>query len=378
MENAITGFIVMFIIIFGVFTLTESTMGAQDSMSESWSEMAERLTTQSRIRVSSVNASTRDNGGTFDVVLENDGDIHLADFSDWDVIVQYVDQVDGSHHVDWLPYTKTALINGTWTVEGIYLDVEQGTKEVFEPAVLNPGEQILLTIKSAFSAEAGSPILITIATDAGTGTSDMFYANILPVVAVNNGVLGPEGGSVVIDNTMLLTTDEDDDVEVLKYAITIPPSQGSLSQTEFFQTDINDGALSYTHSGTGDDNFQFTVTDGKDVIGSYVFFVTISQRPQLISNGPIVAQDGETLVFNDLILLTSDEDDAAENLVYTVTSPPTLGSLNLGTTFTQADINGGALTYTHQGVGDDSFSFTVSDGESEIGPYTFVINHYAA
>ena len=41
--------------------------------------------------------------------------------------------------------------------------------------------------------------------------------------------------------------------------------------------------------------------------------------------------------------------------------------------FTQEDIDNALLVYTHQGIGSDSFQFTISDGDSVIGSFTFVI-----
>ena len=51
-------------------------------------------------------------------------------------------------------------------------------------------------------------------------------------------------------------------------------------------------------------------------------------------------------------------------LTYTVTAGPSAGALNLGASFTQAQIDAGSLSYTQNGseVTSDSFSFTVSDG----------------
>jgi len=73
------------------------------------------------------------------------------------------------------------------------------------------------------------------------------------------------------------------------------------------------------------------------------------------------------------MLAATDVDNTANELIYTVTVLPTQGSISM-TTFTQADIDNGNFTYTHVGAGPDSFLFTVSDGVSEIGPFTFNIS----
>jgi hypothetical protein len=66
-------------------------------------------------------------------------------------------------------------------------------------------------------------------------------------------------------------------------------------------------------------------------------------------------------------------------VIYTVTSPPANGVLNLNgaptTTFSQQDLDQNRVTYVHSGVdaANDSFTFTVSDGENTEVPATFNI-----
>ena len=79
-------------------------------------------------------------------------------------------------------------------------------------------------------------------------------------------------------------------------------------------------------------------------------------------------------------------DDGPVELTYTITGPPAFGELRLngiavpgGGTFTQADVNGGLLTYVHDGVDEtpDFFAFMVADGgEHGVQPVagTFTIN----
>ncbi|MBF0327280.1 MAG: tandem-95 repeat protein [Alphaproteobacteria bacterium] len=72
-------------------------------------------------------------------------------------------------------------------------------------------------------------------------------------------------------------------------------------------------------------------------------------------------------------LVAADLEQAAANLTYTITAGPTDGSvwkngvkLANGGTFTQADINSGLVSYLHHGaygVGDDSFTYSLTDGD---------------
>lgn len=74
-----------------------------------------------------------------------------------------------------------------------------------------------------------------------------------------------------------------------------------------------------------------------------------------------------------------DADTTDENLVYTVTTAPTLGTLAPGTTFTQAQVNAGEVSYTQifdrEGI-QDSFVYTIGDGlpENNIPDQTFTLN----
>ena len=79
------------------------------------------------------------------LVFRNTGTLHLADFDRWDLMVEYYDaQETPALHTAWLPYTSGVPLNGEWTVEGLYLDAAANQPEVFEPGVLNPGEELLV------------------------------------------------------------------------------------------------------------------------------------------------------------------------------------------------------------------------------------------
>ncbi|MFN8372276.1 MAG: cadherin-like domain-containing protein [Anaerolineae bacterium] len=103
------------------------------------------------------------------------------------------------------------------------------------------------------------------------------------------------------------------------------------------------------------------------------FYRGPNNTPALINNMPLTIDQQQTAVIDRATLLTTDA-DTFQTLTYRVVSPPTQGTLNLGGTFTQEQIDANALTYTHTSGGSDSFTFTVSDGVTTIGNYTFNIN----
>ena len=76
-------------------------------------------------------------------------------------------------------------------------------------------------------------------------------------------------------------------------------------------------------------------------------------------------------VISSAVLLATDAEQTASQLVYRVTSLPLAGTLRLNanaivanvTTFTQDDINAGRLTYDGPSTsGDLTFGFSVNDG----------------
>ena len=90
----------------------------------------------------------------------------------------------------------------------------------------------------------------------------------------------------------------------------------------------------------------------------------------------------QSVVIGAGLLHAADADNTPEQLVYTLTAAPTSGQLLLdgallaaGGTFTQADVDGGKLTYAHTadvGVAD-SLKFTLSDGVNTLDEATFGI-----
>jgi hypothetical protein len=113
-------------------------------------------------------------------------------------------------------------------------------------------------------------------------------------------------------------------------------------------------------------------------------FEVQNQPPVLTTNTGITLDEGATEVIGNTELSVFDADQSGQTLIYTIRMNVThgtlqltgLGVLTLGGSFTQADIDAGALSYTHDGSEErpDSFVFSVSDGNGgTIGDTTFPI-----
>ncbi len=161
--------------------------------------------------------------------------------------------------------------------------------------------------------------------------------------------------------------------------------------------DLATGALSYepAPNANGVANVDIYVTDNGGVANggddesphcSFQIIITdVNDPPVLVNNNPLNINEGDVgNVIPVGLLSVTDDDNAANEIIYTVTSLPSEGILFLGAnpialngTFTQADIDANNIHYNHSGgeVTPDNFDFTVSDGDGgSIPTNTFVIN----
>lgn len=166
METVLTAFIVITILLFVSLTLFQGFLEAQDDMQTAWQEMEERVEQQSRTILTPLNAESKSSGSVVELTLRNDGSTKLADFADWDVIVQHYSAAS-AYYVNWLPYVDHEPVSSEWTVVGIYVDTASLEPEVFEPDILNPGEEILLRIRVMPPVGPTTTNLATISTDNG-------------------------------------------------------------------------------------------------------------------------------------------------------------------------------------------------------------------
>jgi len=218
--------------------------------------------------------------------------------------------------------------------------------------------------------------------------------NTPPELITNTGATVNEGGTVTILKTNLETTDAESGPERITYTLTQIPANGTLKNSgsslgiggTFTQYDINTNLVAYTHNGseTTADSFKFNITDRFGAaINDVTFAITINltnDTPVLTKNTGISVAQGEEIIIANSNLQATDDDNTPAQLTYTIQTFPTNGVLNLNgvplspaqNTFTQADINAGILTYTHNGntAKTDFFIFTVSDPLSASIPAT--------
>ena len=229
--------------------------------------------------------------------------------------------------------------------------------------------------------------------DAGTGSSPAatFILTITPVndppqVVANLGLTLAEGATATITATALRATDAETAAGSLVFTVTQLVSYGALRRDgtplalngTFTQDDINTGKISYAHNGSENfaDSFRYTVRDGGTPPGvtveqTFAIVVTPANDPPVVlTNRGLILDEGTQQTITDLDLAATDVDNLPSSLTFVVLQAPVVGALRNGTTpvlangtFTQGDVNSGAINYLHNGseTVSDSFQFIVRD-----------------
>jgi hypothetical protein len=168
METAIMSIICIALVVFGGMTMSRGFITSVDTSTAGLEEVGQRNEIILRTELSPV-STAMPAAETLELIIENTGQTRLAEFEKWDFIVHYYDDA-GIAHVEWLPYAETPVDN-EWNVSWIRLD---GAAEVYEPNVLNPGEQAMLQARLNPAAGAGTINMVVVATPNGVTASTYF------------------------------------------------------------------------------------------------------------------------------------------------------------------------------------------------------------
>lgn len=173
MSNAIAALICLGLLLIVMLMMFSSFFPAIDNMIKADKEIKDRLGNRMRTEISPLSSSVDAQGSNVEITLRNEGSIKLDSFSWWDVIVQYYGS-NGSYLVRRLSYTPGTPADNEWTVAGIYLNAADATPEVFEPGILNPGEEMVLQMRLLPPVAPGSTNMAVISTDNGVTASAFF------------------------------------------------------------------------------------------------------------------------------------------------------------------------------------------------------------
>jgi hypothetical protein len=138
--------------------------------------------------------------------------------------------------------------------------------------------------------------------------------------------------------------------------------------SDFLNSGVQGAADPFNEFYNGSTSQQLTAADLKQLAAlGFHLVMPDTQAPTLVSDNPLSIQAGTSLTITSGLLSATDNISSAAQLRYTVTTVPARGTLLLNeaatSSFTQADINNGLVSYheTTSGATSDAFSFKVAD-----------------
>lgn len=175
MENAIITILCIGMLIFAAQSISESALSTSNQSVNAWKQMEDTARDLSRTHVRGISASTAD-GVAVDAVVRNDGETKLEDYDEWDVILEYDDASDNLYvaRFTYNSGTPGSLSDNEWAVEGVYRDAATATAEQWDPWILNPDEEIKISLKVNPAIRSGSPCLLGISTPNGATATVQF------------------------------------------------------------------------------------------------------------------------------------------------------------------------------------------------------------
>uniref|UniRef100_A0A8C0P0S2 Extracellular matrix organizing protein FRAS1 n=1 Tax=Canis lupus familiaris TaxID=9615 RepID=A0A8C0P0S2_CANLF len=219
-----------------------------------------------------------------------------------------------------------------------------------------------------------------------------------PLLAINQGLRLSAGSVARITEQHLRVTDTDSDDHQVMYIMREDPGAGRLQMVKrdnleqisvkgpvrsFTQADVSQGQVEYSHrkgESGGSFAFKFDVVDGEGntLIGqSFSISVLEDTSPPIITtNKGLILDENSVEKITTLELSATDQESKPTELIYRITRQPELGHLEHAASpgiqirsFTQADLISQNIQYIHSSETEkhsDAFSFTLSDGSSEV------------
>ncbi len=256
------------------------------------------------------------------------------------------------------------------------------------PVLDSTGTMTLNTIDENQTANSGQTVASIIASAGGDRITDQDSGALegIAITATTNGngwwEYSTDGGSSwtsigTVTNSSALLLRETDRIRFVPNSISATTGnitfrawdQTSGSFGTKVDTSVNGGTTAFSSST---ETASITVTEVND------------EQVLATNTGTTVAENSIGNVITSAMLATTDIDHAASQLTYTVITASSNGTLRrngvaltVNSTFTQADINAGLVTYDHNGseTSSDAFSFSVDDGlgTASTGTFNFAI-----
>ncbi|KAJ0015474.1 hypothetical protein NQD34_009094, partial [Periophthalmus magnuspinnatus] len=232
----------------------------------------------------------------------------------------------------------------------------------------------------------------------------------------NTGIMVQRSGVTILTSANLSVVSNLDirDPEEVTYEVFLPPDHGLLhfidkdfepvteadAVSTFTQQDLVNGRLAYHHDGSQELFDMFNVTarakEGSAGHGSNtgrrevnldigipvrIYLESHQRAPTVLTIQPVVVEEGCSISISRKYLEVVHENSPASEIVFTVKSPPSFGSIKRNSTdqgntglalssFTQEDINQGFIVYHQNGSErtNDSILLEVTNGMTTVGP----------
>lgn len=206
------------------------------------------------------------------------------------------------------------------------------------------------------------------------------FLNTGPTGSLADVTVSEDSADTVIDLAANLTDQEHSAAELV-YSIVSNTNPGLFSSVNV-DNGTNLLTLDYAPEQSGTANITVRTTDPFGMSFDQSFTVTVNSFDDipLVSSAGFTVDEGNSFTLSATQLQASDADNLPNELRYTVTTSPGSGSITVNgvasSTFTQADVDAGSVQYRHDGSEgtSDSFSFTLTDGNSVLGPFALAIS----
>ena len=219
------------------------------------------------------------------------------------------------------------------------------------------------------TAAPGTLYRYGVTADGEVGSSALVATEEAKPVAAGNRAPSANGQSLSTPEDVpiaLTLTGSDPDGDALTYTVVTAPAYGTLSGDA--------PKLTYTpkQDYSGKDSFTFTVSDGKATSAAATVSITVSAVDTVpVNTAPVAnAQELSTEEDTPVTITLTGSDPEGDALSFVVATQPSKGSLS------KLNQSTGKVTYTpnENYGGQDSFTFTVSDGNDTSEPATVSIN----
>ena len=176
MSHIVTAVFAIALILLTVTLLATASFSSASRISLAWDGMVQRNSERDRTALALISADIMPTSTNVDISIRNSGQTALRDFANWDVTIQYYATTSNQGlSISWLLYTASSTPpSGQWTVRGVYLDAATLKAEVYEPNILNQGEESIVRVNITPAIPTSTDNLVTIGTPNGVTVSAPF------------------------------------------------------------------------------------------------------------------------------------------------------------------------------------------------------------